>query len=57
MTSRSTRIGAPTMRSRHAVLASLTVGLMALTACSSGSGTDGAATRPAAPAAPPDRSP
>ena len=45
MTSRSTRIGAPTLRSRHAVLASLTVGLMALTACSSGSGTDGAATQ------------
>ncbi len=39
------RIGAPTVRSRHAVLASLTVGLMALTACSSGSGTDGAATQ------------
>ena len=45
MTSRSTRIGAPTKRSRHAVLASLTVGLMALTACSSGSGTEGAATQ------------
>jgi len=45
MTSRSTRIGAPTVRSRHAVLATLTVGLMALTACSSGSGTDGTATQ------------
>ena len=45
MTSRSTRIGAPTLRSRHAVLASLTVGLMALTACSSGSSTEGAATQ------------
>ena len=57
MTSRSTRIGAPTVRSRHAVLASLTVGLMALTACSSGSGTAAPPRRPAAPAVQAGRSP
>ena len=45
MTSRSTRIGAPSVRSRHAVLATLTVGLLALSACSSGSGSDGASTQ------------
>ena len=44
MTSRSTRIGAHSVRSRHAVLATLTVGLLALSACSSGSGADSPST-------------
>ncbi|MER7073120.1 extracellular solute-binding protein [Terrabacter sp. NPDC000476] len=44
MTSRPTRLGAPTGRPRHAVLATLTVGLLALSACSSSSPDGTAAT-------------
>src|SRR3954470_18353164 len=47
MTSRSTRIGAPSVRSRHAVLATLAVGLMAFSACSSSSAGDSPATQAA----------
>ncbi|MFC7596093.1 extracellular solute-binding protein [Terrabacter sp. GCM10028922] len=45
MTSRSTRIGAPSVRSRHVVLATVTASLLAFSACSSGSAGDGPATQ------------
>src|SRR5829696_5587139 len=45
MTSRSIRIGARSVRSRHAVLATLTVGLLAFSACSSGSAADDTSTQ------------
>ena len=45
MTSRSTRIGAPTARSRYAVLATVTASLLAFSACSSSSAGDGPATQ------------
>src|SRR5687767_3736298 len=45
MTSRSTRIGAPSVRSGRAVLATITASLLAFSACSSGSPGDGPATQ------------
>jgi cellobiose transport system substrate-binding protein len=45
MTSRSTRTGAPSVRSRHAVLATITASLLAFSACSSGSAGEGTSTQ------------